>query len=62
MQAKLIEIGHNKLIVEDFQGKIKKFRLKNIHITDFKVNDKLEIQYFKRSMAVINIKTITKHE
>lgn len=62
LQAKLIEKEHNKIIVEDLQGNIKKFRLKNKHIRDFREKDILKIKYFKRSKAVIKIKTITKHE
>ena len=55
LKAKLIAKGHNQITVEDLQGNVKKFRLKNIYIKDIQEKDYIEIHYYKRTKAVINI-------
>ncbi|WP_166243167.1 hypothetical protein [Paenibacillus turpanensis] len=58
LQGRVITKGKDIIVVRIEHGKDKKFRVKNDLINDLVEETDIEIQYYKRTKAVISIKKI----
>jgi hypothetical protein len=62
LQGRLKNKSGNKITIKSIVGNDMKFRINNDQIKDIRENKEIELEYYKRTKAVISIKIINKKQ